>query len=141
MKFIKSTLTTLIILGGVAYGVYYFGANIISDKVMDTLYVGLEDSGQLDEFKQIINNDPDIQKFIQDGENVDESKLPFKTKEQAIRTLIQKVGINELQDIHAKYQNGMSTNEIDGLLKEFEGKFTSEEILALKVLAYNELNK
>lgn len=141
MKFIKFILTTLIILGGVGYGLYYFGSNLIADKVMDAVVVELEDSGQLDHIKQIVNNDPEIQKFIEDGANVDESKLPFKTKEEATRIIIQKIGINELQDIQANYQNGMSNNEIMEALSAIEGKLTSEEILALKVLAYKELNK
>ena len=141
MKFIKFILTTLIILGGIGYGIYYFGSNLVANKVMDAVVVELEDSGQLDQIRQIVNNDPEIQRFIQDGANVDESKLPFKTKEEATRVIIQKIGMNELQDIQANYQNGMSTDEILEALSVIEGKLTSEEILALKVLAYKELNK
>ena len=141
LKFIKSTLITLIILGGIGYGIYYFGSNLIADQVMDSVFVELEDSGQLDEIREIVGNDPEVQQFIQEGANVDESKLPFKTKEEATRVIIQKVGLNELQDIQARYQNGMSESEIMEALSVFEGKLTSDEILALKVLAYKELNK
>ena len=35
----------------------------------------------------------------------------------------------------------MSNNEIQMLLKEIEGKLTDEEIVALKVIAFKELNK
>ena len=67
IKFIKSTLITLIILGGVGYGIYYFGSNLIADQVMDSVFVELEDSGQLDEIREIVGNDPEIQQFIQEG--------------------------------------------------------------------------
>ena len=46
-----------------------------------------------------------------------------------------------MQDIQARYQNGMSESELMEALSVFEGKLTSDEILALKVLAYKELNK
>ena len=43
--------------------------------------------------------------------------------------------------MQSKYQNGISANEINDILSSLEGKFTEEEILALKVIAYEELNK
>lgn len=141
MKFLKYLLIILILVGGVGYGVFYLGTNIVSDKVMDAVYVELENSGQLDEIKQMVNSNPEIKQFVEDGENVDESKLPFKTKEQATRAIIQKVGIGELKDLQSKYQNGMSNTEMKEVLSGIEGKLTEQEILALKVLAYKELNK
>ena len=141
MKFFKYLLTTLIILGGIGYGIYYFGTNIASDKLMDEVYGELEDSGQLEEIQQLFKNDPEVKKFIEAGANADESKLPFKTKEQAARVLIQKIGISELESIQSKYQNGVSNKEVMEILSEVEGKLTDEEFLSLKVIAYKELNK
>lgn len=137
----KKLLIFVIILGGIVYGVYYFGTNALSENVMDTVYDELENSGQLDEIKQFVNNDPDLKQFIAEGKDVDKSNLPYKTKEQATRAVIQKIGIGELQNMQAKYQNGISVNEINDLLNSLEGEFTSEEILALKVIAYEELNR
>lgn len=141
MKLLRFIITLLMIIGAVGYGVYYFGTNIVSDQVVDAVYTELEESGQLEEVKQMINNDPEIKQFIEEAANVDESKLPVKTKEQATRLLIKKVGISELEDIQTKFQGGISEHEIEGLLKEMEEKLTAEEILALKVIAYKELNK
>ena len=139
MKFLKFIITTIIIIGGLGYGLYYFGTNIASDKVMDTISEELENSGQLNELKQMVNNDPELKRLIEDGANVDESSLPFHTKEQAMRTIVKKVGIGELQTIQANFQNGMSNDEKMVLLQELEGKLTDDEILALKVIAYKEL--
>lgn len=141
MKFLKFLFVTIIIVGGIGYGVYYFGTNIASEKVVDAVTTELENSGQLEDVKQIINNDPQFSEFMEEGANADESKLPFTTKEEATRVLIQKVGINELQSIQSKAKQGMSNDEVQGLIKELEGKLTDEEILALKVIAYKELNK
>ena len=141
MKFLKVLFVLLLILGGAAYGIYYFGTNKISENVVDSVYDEMENTGQLEEIKQIVNNDPQIQQFIAEGNDVETSNLPYKTKEQATRAIIQKVGIGELQNMQSKYQNGISANEINDILSSFEGKFTEEEILALKVIAYEELNK
>lgn len=141
MRFLKYLLAILIIVGGVLYAVYYFGTNIVSDKVVDEIILELEISGELEVAKQTIINDPEVKQYIEDGVNVDESKLPFKNKEQATRALIQKVGIDKIQDIQSQIQNGISKNDMELILKEVEGKLTKDEILALKVIAYKELIK
>lgn len=139
MKFIKFLITTVIIIGGLGYGLYFFGTNFASEKVMDVLSEELENSGQLNEIKEMVNNDPELKRMIEDGANVDQSNLPFQTKEQAMRTIVKKVGISELQTIQSNFENGMSNEEQMALLKELEGKLTEDEILALKVIAYKEL--
>ena len=139
MKFIKFLITTVIIIGGIGYGLYYFGTNFASEKVMDVLSEELENSGQLNEIKEMVNNDPELKRMIEDGANVDQSNLPFQTKEQAMRTIVKKVGLSELQTIQSNFENGMSNEEQMALLKELEGKLTEDEILALKVIAYKEL--
>lgn len=129
----------IILIIGLGYGIYYFGTNIASEKVMDAISEELENSGQINEIKRIVNNDPELMGFIEDAVDVDESNLPFHTKEQAMRAIIGKVGIGELQTIQANFENGMSNDEKLVLLQELEGKLTEDEILALKVIAYKEL--
>ena len=69
------------------------------------------------------------------------SNLPYKTKEQATRAIIQKVGIGELQNMQSKYQNGISANEINDILTSFEGKFHRRGNFSIKRDCYEELNK
>ena len=141
MKVIRFLLVTVILIGGIGYGVYYFGSAYASEKVMDAVYSEVESSGQLEEVKGFVAQDPEIKKLIEEGATVDESKLPFTTKEQAVRALIPKFGLSEIQQIQQKAQNGMTTSEQQELLSTIEEKLTAEEISALKFVIYKELNK
>ena len=138
MKLLKILILLLLIIGGVGYGVYYVGTNIASDKVMNVVTAELENSGQLNEIKKMVAEDPELMRIIEEGSNVENSDLPFTTKEQATRVLIKKIGFSELQVIQSNAQRGMSNEEVQELLMDLEGKFTEEEILALKVIAYKE---
>ena len=141
MKLLKILILIVLIIGGAGYGIYYVGTNIASEKVMNIVTTELENSGQLNEIKQLVADDPELMRFIEEGANVDQSNLPFTTKEQATRVLIKKIGFSELQAIQNNAQNGMSNEEIQKLLIDIEGKLTDEEILALKVIAYKEFLK
>lgn len=141
MKFLKVLFGTFIVIGIVGFLVYYFGTKIIADQVMDQVAVELNDNGQLESIKQEIKNDPQLQAFIEEGKNVDSSKLPFQTKEQAVRVLVKKFNVSELQELQSKAQSGLTAAEKQQLLNDIENKLTSEEMLALKVLAYKELSQ
>ncbi|WP_010098446.1 hypothetical protein [Ornithinibacillus scapharcae] len=137
MKFIKFLLITLIILAGLGYGVYYFGTNIASDKLMEVLTTELENSGEMENIKNAIESDPQLKAFLEDAASVDESTLPVKTKEEATRMIVKKVGVSGIKDIQSKVQQGEISKE--ELIREMEEKLTEEEITALKVIAYKEL--
>ncbi|WP_253724444.1 hypothetical protein [Sporosarcina sp. HYO08] len=87
----------------------------------------------------MIENDPELKSILEEAKTADSSKLPFTTKEEATKVLIQKVGITELNDIRVQLQDGSISKE--AVLQENQGKLTEEEILALKVIAYKELYK
>ncbi|MGM9926134.1 MAG: hypothetical protein ACI35R_17955 [Bacillus sp. (in: firmicutes)] len=139
MKFLKVFAVIFIIVAGVGYGIYYFGTNIASDKVMDVVSKELENSGQIDAVKREIENDPELQKMVNEGANIDESTLPFTTKEEATRVLVRKVGVNELKNIQEQVQSGTASKA--EIMNMVESKLTPEEIQALKLVAYKELNK
>lgn len=136
MKVLKVFLLIIIILAGIGYGVYYFGTNIASEKIMDAINKELENSGELDAIQTAISNDPDLQAFLEEGATIDESKLPFTTKEEATRVIINKIGISEVQNIVSEVQAGtMTKNE---LMSIAESNLSEAEIQALKVIAYKE---
>jgi len=137
MKFIKWLIIIIILLGGLGYGVYHFGTKIASDKVMEALATELENSGEMENIKRAIESDPELQAFINDAESVDESTLPFTTKEEATKVIVKKFGISEIKDLQSRVQEGQVSKE--EILQEVEGKLTEEEITALKVIAYKEL--
>lgn len=141
MKLIKVLLGIVVVIAMLGFSAYYFGPKIIADQVMEQVAVELNDSGQLESIKQEINNDPQLQAFIEEGKNVDSSTLPFQTKEQAVRVLVKKFNVSELQELQSKAQSGLTAEEKQQLLNDIESKLTDEEMLALKVLAYKELSQ
>lgn len=142
MKLIKVLFFFVILVTIAGVGVYHFGTKAASDKVMDYVSTELENSGEVEKVKETIQSDPQLQEFIKEGnQNIDESKLPFTTKEEAAKTVIKKMGINELQSIQSQVKDGITAEEKQEILNKVESKLTKEEILALKVLAYKELNQ
>ena len=133
--------STVVVLAIVGFLAYYFGTKLIADQVMEQVAVELNDSGQLETVKQEIQNDPQLLAFIEEGKNVDSSTLPFQTKEQAVRVLVKKFSVSELQELQSKAKSGLTVEEKQQLFNELESKLTAEEMLALKVLAYKELAK
>jgi hypothetical protein len=141
MKLIKRLIMTLVILGAIGYGVYHFGTKIAAEKIMDYYVEDLAASPAFDQVKDQINSNPELKEFIENGSNVDESVLPFTTKEEATKALISKFGVSELIDVGTSVSDGLSADEQIEILQKIEGKLTAEELLALQVLAYKELNK
>ena len=91
----------------------------------------------MDKAKQYVENNSELKQFLSEAKNVDPEQLPFSTKEEATRVVIEKVGISELSTIQAKAQEGSLTKE--DVLQTLQENFTEEEILALKSVIYNEL--
>jgi hypothetical protein len=141
LKFLRGLFVTIVVIIALGVGVYYFGTNLIADKMMTQVSAELETSGQLEQIRQEVATNPQLQSFIEEGKNVDSKTLPFQTKEQATRVLMKKFSINELADIQQKAQSGMTYEEQQQWLTKIQSRLTEEELLALKVLAYKELMK
>jgi hypothetical protein len=142
MKFMKILFFFAIFVAPAGFGVYHFGTKIASDKVMDYVSAELENSGEVEKIKEAIESDPQLQAFIKEGnQTIDESKLPFTTKEEAVKTMIKKLGMNEVRSIQSKVKDGVTAEEKQEILNKVESKLTEEDIQALKVLAYKELNQ
>lgn len=135
----KKLLIAILILGAVGYGVYYFGTNVASEKLVDSYTTELEDSGQINEVKEYIERDPELAEMVKEAESADESTLPFTTKGEATRVLIKKVGVTELQELQSQVQNRTASKE--EVLQVLDEKLTDEEMLALQVIAYKEIYK
>ncbi|MGE8080743.1 hypothetical protein [Peribacillus loiseleuriae] len=136
-KFLIFIVVLVVFVGVAGYAIYYYGTNLASHKLMDAVSTELEKSGQTEEVKQFIENDPELKKFVEEAKSVDESSLPFTTKEEATRVLVKKVGVTKLLDIKAQAQDGTLSKE--EVLADLQGKLSEEELLALKVIAYKEL--
>ncbi|MCM3638717.1 hypothetical protein M3152_13505 [Sporosarcina luteola] len=141
MRAIKILLSIAVILVVIGFGVYHFGTKFIADEVMGQVAAELESSGQMEAIRQEVQRDPELRAFIEEGKNVDASKLPFQTKEEATRVLLKKFDLGEINDIQIQARQGMTASEQQALLNKIESRLTDEEMLALKALAYKELFK
>lgn len=140
MKLLKISVIALIVLGIAGFSVYHFGTNMATDKIGDYVDQESANPGQLEEVKRQIAANPELQQFLNEGtENVDESKMVYQTKEEAINGVIKKVGISELMNLQSKVSDGVTPEEQSEIIALLEEKMSEEEILALKVLANKEL--
>ena len=121
------------------FAVFHFGTSFIADQVMNHVSAELDNNGQLEEIKSTIQNDPQLMAFLEDGKHADATKLPFQTKEQAVKALIKKFNVSELQELQSKAQGGLSATEQQSLFNDIQSKLTDDELLALKMIAYKEL--
>ena len=137
-KFLTIITIILVLLGAAGYAMWHFGTNIASEKIIEKVESTVDDEN-LAEVKSYIENDPKVQEIVSEAATTNPDTLPFQTKEEAIRVLITKVGVNRLLDIQEQAQNG-SISE-DEILSEMEGKLSEDEISALKYVLYKELNK
>ena len=136
-KFLIGTIITLMILAGLGYGLYIFGTNTASEKIVDDYTANLEDSGQMNEVRTMIESDPELLAMMEEAKAADPSTLPFTTKGEATRVLVNKLGVSKLKNLQAKAQSGeASKEEILQVLKE---NLTEEEMLALQKIAYEEI--
>lgn len=141
MKFLRLLFIIIIIIVGLGIGIYYYGTSFVAGKVTEVVNKQLENEETLANIKAAVNNNPEIKQFIDDGASVNDDDLPFTTKEEAIETIIKKIGINELNDLKHKYEAGITVTEAQQLVEQLEPKLTEDEILALKSIAYKELYK
>lgn len=139
MRLLKFLFISLIIVISLGSGAYYFGTKAIANKVTNVLAEELEDEETLETIKNEVNRHPEVKQFIEEGATVNVETLPFTTKEEAVETIIKKIGVNELKNLQSQYERGISMTEIEALIANYENKLTEDEVLALQAIAYKEL--
>ena len=65
------------------------------------------------------------------------TELPIQSKEEAVKVVIDRVGISEINSMVKKYKEGTASKQ--ELIQEASIQFTEEELMALKIIAYKEL--
>ncbi|WP_078378847.1 hypothetical protein [Sutcliffiella halmapala] len=139
MKLIKRLLITVIILGGLGAGVYYLVSKFIEEKAVEYVEQDLPNSNDLTIAREYVDNSPKLKSYLSEGATANLEELPFQTREEATRVIIQKLSLQEIQSIQSKTSNNMTEAEILELASTFEEKLTEEELLALKAIIYKEL--
>ncbi len=128
-------------VGAIGYSLYNFGTKIVADKVINRVGEELENNKELELVKQSIISDPELRRFVQEGENINEDSLPFKTKEEAIKVIVSKLSLDEVQEIRSTVQDGVTAQEQQELLMKAERMLSLDELNALKVVFYKEISK
>lgn len=138
---IKIVITILVIVGVGGAGVYYFGTSIASEQIMTYVNDELLKEENLDEIKEMIEADPQLKAFLTDGSDVSNGALPFTTSEEATKAILKKFDLDEMKEVASQIKGGINKEELQELMQLMEEKLSEEEINALKVIAYKELNK
>jgi hypothetical protein len=141
VKYIKWIVVSFLLLFGVGYIAYQIATTFVADKVVEQVYVKLQDNGEVNNLIDEVKDNPELEKLLTEAELGDESTLPFTTKEEATKVLLKKFKVEELIEIQSMVNDGISIDDEEKLLNTFENKLTEEELLALKVIAIKELNK
>ncbi|KAA0549414.1 hypothetical protein FZW96_05760 [Bacillus sp. BGMRC 2118] len=138
MKFVKwigIPLVVVILIAAIAYRV---GTNYISNQVAKQVYNSLEENGEINSIMEEVTRNPKLEQLLSEVETVDDSALPFSTKEEATTVLMKRFTMNEILTIQSKITDGISIQDEEELLKTFQEKLTEEELVALKVIALKE---
>ncbi|WP_053360763.1 hypothetical protein [Bacillus sp. FJAT-27251] len=150
-------------------GGYYWGTNLASDKITEKLTQTLEDSEHLEEWKESIEKDPEVQKFLEqampvpgmgssreasaeapetaDPENtVQPSREGAERKEELPFTTKEEAARVLIKKVGLTRIQEIHTEVEEGsanreqIMAEIQSKLSEEEIQALKVIAYKELS-
>lgn len=140
MKIIRKLFITMVVIVGIGYGLYYFGTNFLAEKAVDEMNSKLESSQHLENMKQFIASSPELQQFIDEGATITQENLPFHTKEEAVRELMTKFNLSEMKEMQEIITDGITVEDQKELLDKVENKLSTDELNALKVLLYNEMN-
>ncbi|KOO47547.1 hypothetical protein [Priestia koreensis] len=133
----KKFLITIVILAAIGYGGYRVALNYVSNKVVAIAQKEWLTDEQISKAKQYAN----IDQLAKEVSQVDKSKLPFHTKEDAVKTVMKKFSTSELADAAKKVKGGATPQEKQELMQLAEQRLSPDELAALKVVALQELQK
>ncbi|TYS69824.1 hypothetical protein FZC76_06240 [Sutcliffiella horikoshii] len=139
MKFFKGILTTALILGILGYAGYYFINKYLEDQAVEYVEKDLVENNDVAMAREYVDRSPALKSYLAEGAEANLDELPVQTREEATRMVMQKLSLQEMQQIQSKASNGMTEQEVLELVETFEKKLTEEELLALKAIVYREL--
>jgi flagellar basal body-associated protein FliL len=132
----KKLLIAIVILVVLGFAGYQFVISFASDKMIDQV---AEHVLSGDEAEQLLN-DPGVKKWVeQDMYETSTDDLPFHTKEEALKAVVKKFSIGELNELKNKITNGIDAQEQEEIKSILEEKLSPEEMEALKIIALKEL--
>lgn len=127
----------LLLLLGIGFFVTQYIWKETSVKIMDT---ALAQTKSMPEMKELLN-DPSIQELLNNDKLLEESNLPFTTKEEAIKVVTGSFSAGEIASITKIVADGITEEEKVELKEMVLNRLTPEELNALMILALKEQQK
>ncbi|MTD30137.1 hypothetical protein [Planomicrobium sp. YIM 101495] len=139
MKWILRLLVVLAIVGAAGCAIYYFAVDYAAEQVAAKATEEFVGERELTQAKTYIEQNPQLAGYVEEAKKAEAegADLVVKTKGDAARLLIKKVGVTELAQMQSELESGNAS--IDEMISKLEGTLTEEELLALKVIAYKEI--
>lgn len=139
MKVIAYILLIVLTVGLLGFGVYFWLSDLLAERASDKVTEQLDSSLQEDKAKKVIQNNPVLREFIEEGETIDRSEAAFQTKEEAIQVIMSQFNPVELMELRNKVEDGLNQEDQAEIIAKLEEKLTEEQLRAIKAIAYDEL--
>ncbi|WHY71657.1 hypothetical protein [Fictibacillus enclensis] len=137
----KWVLVFVLLIGGIGYFGYKALVTYGANKLVNEVSTQIVDNKDIDK----LMDDPAIEQYVEDGKDLnslaEEKDLPFHTKEKAMKTVINKVGLDQLKEMKNKALDGVSQDERREMEATLEEKLSAKEMKALKLVALKEIKK
>ncbi|WP_062237586.1 hypothetical protein [Fictibacillus sp. FJAT-27399] len=137
----KWVVVFVLLIGGIGYFAYNAIVNFGANKLVDQVATQIVDSKDVDK----LMDDPEVAQYAKNSGDLDalaeKRNLPFHTKEEALKTVIKKVGMDDLKDMKNKALDGVSPQERREIEATLNEKLTPKEMEALKLVALKEIKK
>ena len=121
---------------------YFASMDLISNKVMTEVAGSITENDL-----EMLANDPNVEALLGSSQDdlkaidFEETSLPIKTKEEAVKKISESFSMKEIQQSVSKLKGGLTAeeqNEIYSLLTE---RLSEEELTALKLIAIQEVKR
>ncbi|WP_264739082.1 hypothetical protein [Cytobacillus firmus] len=138
-KIIFWTITggSFILLG---FLIYFASMDLISNKVMT------EVAGSITEDDlEMLGSDPNVEALLGSSQDdlkavdLEETSLPIKTKEEAVKKISESFSMKEIQQSISKVKGGLTAEEQNELYSLLTERLSEEELTALKLIAIQEV--
>ncbi|GAA0495495.1 hypothetical protein GCM10008986_22800 [Salinibacillus aidingensis] len=141
MKLLRRLCIFLLLIGVLGLGIYHFGTKIAAEKIVESYAEELSASPVMNQLEDQMNNHSELQQMVKDGAKAAEEGLPFSTKDEAAKELVSRFSVRELIELGNMAKDGLSQDEKLEMVNQLERKLSEKELLALKAIAYKELNQ
>ncbi len=96
-----------------------------------------------EEMVEQILSDPKVEELVTSisQNRVNESTLPFSTKEEGVKVILSKFSIAEMTELATQVQGGLSSSKQKEIIATLEERLTPEELDALMYIGIAELQR